>query len=194
MVREPRTPARVAIGETSGDAMHILALLIGLVATIGVVLWRLSTAADAARGLIDTADGLHNAVRRSRWLRRANRDPLDMVEDARIAAATMMVATAQSDGAMTTAERTVILAELQSTFACTERVAEEVLAQARWLVRDKADLGNVLRKLLPVIQRACGPAEKADVVRMLSAVAGADGAPGDIERDAVARVTRELTR
>lgn len=174
--------------------MHMLAFLVGLAATIGVVLWRLNSAADAAKGLIQTAADIHGAVRRSRWRRKAGRDPLDLVDDARIAAATMMVAAAQSDGAMTATERDTILRELRATLGCSDTHADEMLAQARWLVRDKSDLGNVLRKLLPVIQRSCGPRERADVVRMLSAVAEADGPAGGDERDEIARIARELTR
>lgn len=175
--------------------MHIVGLLLGLAATIGVILWRLNNAAEAAKGLAQTADDVGGMVRRARWRRKAGRDPLDLVDDSRIAAAAMMVATAQSDGAMTAAERTVILHEIMTTLGASSlQTAEEVLAQARWLVRDYNDLGNCLRKLMPVIQRKCGPAEKTDLARMLDAVADADGPARDNERDTLARLRRELVR
>ncbi len=47
---------------------------------------------------------------------------------------------------------------------------------------------------MPVIQQKCGPAEKADLIRMLDKVAAADGTVGEAEQLALARMKRELTR
>ena len=174
--------------------MHILALLVGLATAIGVILWRLGNAANAARDIAGAADEIGSFVRRTRFRRAAGRDPLELVDEPRLAAAAMMVATAQSDGALTERERTIILDEIRYTLnAGSDKTAEAMLAHARWLVRDKTDLETVLRKLENVIIAKCGPTERTDVVRMLHSVAHADGPPGDIERIAIERLERRTT-
>ena len=104
----------------------------------------------------------------------------------------MMVALAQSDGAMTDRERQVILAEHGTRVGATERQAEELLAHGRWLTRDVQDIDYCLDKLAPLIKRQCSPEQSRDVVEMLYAVASVEGRPGEIEGAALARVQRAL--
>lgn len=172
--------------------MHILFMLVVVALLIAALFWALSVAANSGRNLIRSGSELRHALNHSRAAD-ANRDRLDSIEDARVAAAAMMVATAQGDGAMTAAERDVILRELETTIGCSPETAQSMLANARWLVRDTDDLGAVIAKLLPVIRRACGPRERTDLVRMLSAVARADGAPDDLALHHIDKLTRELT-
>lgn len=120
--------------------------------------------------------------------------PLTRVEDTRIAAAAMMAAAAQADGQMTEAERRVILEQAKATLGCrSDRLAEELLAEARWLVRDCHDLDNVFLRLMPLVRRAYSPEQKGDLIRMLDEVVAAEGLPRPAEREAVARLSRELS-
>lgn len=104
----------------------------------------------------------------------------------------MMVAVAQSDGAMTDRERKVIVAELVARVGATERQAEELLAHGRWLMRDVRDIDHCLDKLAPLIKRQCSPNQNRDVLEMLYSVASVEGRPGDIEGAALARLARAL--
>ena len=115
-----------------------------------------------------------------------------MIEDPREAAVAMMVAVAQSDGAMTDRERQVILAELVARIGATERQAEELLAHGRWLTRDVRDIDHCLDKLASLIKRRCSTDQNRDVLEMLYSVASAEGRPGEIEGAALARVSRAL--
>ena len=114
------------------------------------------------------------------------------VEDAREAAAVMMVAAAQSDGAITERERAAIAAEMVRHFGATERQAEELLARARWLVQDRTDAGEVFRRLTPVIVRTCGPTERTDLIGMLQAVANADGSSDEVLGQDISRLAYNL--
>src|SRR5262249_783882 len=118
--------------------------------------------------------------------------PLDLVQDPREAAVAMMVAVAQSDGAMTDRERQVIMAELVARIGATERQAEELLAHGRWLTRDVRDIDHCLDKLAPVIKRQGSPDQNRDVLKMLYSVATAEGQPGQIEGAALSRLARAL--
>ena len=172
--------------------MHILVAIVGALGVVGVILWRLHMAAEAAKGLAETASDARGLFRRWRWRRQLARNPLDLIEDPREAAVAMMVALAQSDGAMTDRERHIILAELGTRIGATARQAEELLAHGRWLTRDVQDIDYCLDKLAPLIKRQCSPEQSRDVVEMLYAVASVEGHPGEIEGAAVARVQRAL--
>jgi uncharacterized tellurite resistance protein B-like protein len=114
------------------------------------------------------------------------------VEDAREAAAAMMVATAQSDGSITERERAAITAQMVRRFGATQAHADELLARGRWLVQDRTDAGEVFRRLTPLIQRTCGPTERAHLIDMLRAVAAADGRGDDVVMQDIAHLTHNL--
>ena len=172
--------------------MSILLAIIGAMGALGILLWRLNQAAEATKGLAETAQELAGLKRRWNWRRKANADPLTLVDDPRVAGVAMMAAIAQADGAQTTAERDTILRLSIETFQCTPKVAEELLAYGRFLVRDTQDPANCFRKLLPLIRKSCDRQQRADLIGMLKAVAAADGKTGDAEAQTIERLAREL--
>jgi uncharacterized tellurite resistance protein B-like protein len=172
--------------------MHIIAILGAVLGVLFLVLLRMQQAAHAARDLADAADDARGLFRRWGWRRRQLRNPLDGVDDAREAAAAMMVAAAQSDGSITERERTAIAAEMSRHFGATPQQAEALIARARWLVQDRTDAGEVFRRLTPLMVRTCGPQERSDLVGMLEAVAAADGGNDDVLTRDIARLAHAL--
>jgi uncharacterized tellurite resistance protein B-like protein len=172
--------------------MHILAILGAVLGVVLLVLFRMQQAANAARDIADAADEARGFFRRLGWRRKHASNPLETIDDAREAAAAMMVATAQSDGSITERERTAITAEMTRRFGATPQQAEELLARARWLVQDRNDAGEVYRRLTPLILRTCGPTERSDLIEMLGAVADADGKADDVVARDIAWLTRNL--
>ena len=67
--------------------MAILLALLGAIAAVAVLLWRLHIASAVARDAIEVADDARSFLRRLGWSRKARRHPLDLVEDPREAAA-----------------------------------------------------------------------------------------------------------
>lgn len=172
--------------------MHILAALGAVLAVLLFVLFRMQQAANAARDIADAAGEARGLFRRWGWRRKFARSPLDAVDDAREAAAAMMVATAQSDGSITERERAAITAAMARYFGATQQQAEELLARGRWLVQDRNDAGEVFRRLTPLILRTCGPTERSELVDMLGAVAQADSRGDDVVIQDIARLTHNL--
>jgi uncharacterized tellurite resistance protein B-like protein len=172
--------------------MHIVAIIGAVLGVVLLVLFRMQQAANAARDIADVADDARGFFRRWGWRRKHARNPLETIDDAREAAAAMMVATAQSDGSITERERATITAEMTKRFGATPQQAEELLARARWLVQDRNDPGEVYRRLTPLIQRTCGATERTDLIEMLGAVANADGKADDIVAQDIAWLTRSL--
>ncbi len=174
--------------------MHILGILLAAMGTIGIILWRLNLAAEAAKGLADTAADARGLFRRWGWQRKFAKDPLDLIQDPREAAVAIMIAVAQSDGAMTERERAAILAEAMSRFGANKKQAEELLAHGRWITREARDPDNCIRKLAPILERCCASEQRADVIEMTARVASAEGSPGDIEQRALSKLRQALMR
>jgi uncharacterized tellurite resistance protein B-like protein len=172
--------------------MHIIAILGAILGVAGLILFRLQQAANATRDIADAADEARGLFRRWGWRRKQLKSPLEAIDDAREAAAAMMVAAAQSDGAITERERVAIVAEMSKHFGATERQAEELLARARWSVKDQTDAAEVFRRLTPLIVRSCGPTERADLLAMLQAVAQVDGTSDQVLAQDIARLAHNL--
>ena len=172
--------------------MHIIAVIGAILGVAALVLFRMQQAASAARDIADAADEARGLFRRWGWRRRQLKSTLDAVDDAREAAAAMMVAVAQSDGSITERERAAITAEMSRRFGATERQADELLARARWLVQDRTDAGEVFRRLTPLIVRTCGPTERSDLIDMLQAVAQADGRSDEVLVQDISRLAHNL--
>ncbi len=172
--------------------MHILAAVAAVLGVLIFVLFRMQQAANAARDIADAADEARGLFRRWGWRRKLAKNPIDTVEDAREAAAAMMVAAAQSDGSITERERSAITAEMVKRFSATQAQADELLARGRWLVQGRTDAAEVFRRLTPLIQRSCGPTERSDLIDMLRAVAEADGRADDVVMQDIAHLTHAL--
>lgn len=172
--------------------MQFLVPLLAAIAGVGVLLWRLNAAADAAKGLAETAGDVHGFFRRRRWQQKLMQDPLDAVDDPRMAATAMMVAIAQNDGALTEREHIAICKNLETLFDAKPPLNEEMLAQARWIVSENRDIDNTLRKMLNIIRTKCGPKEIAELFEMLDSVASANGKALDTERRAIDTLKRSV--
>src|SRR5262245_45196762 len=172
--------------------MHILAVLGAVLGVLLFVLFRMQQAANAARDIADAADEARGFFRRWGWRRKHLAHPLDGVDDAREAATVMMVAAAQSDGGISERERSAIAAEVAGRFGATPSQAEELMARARWLVKDRHDAGEVFRRLTPLILRTCGPKERSDLIEMLGTVAAADGQSDEVISRDIALLAHKL--
>ena len=172
--------------------MHILAAVGAVLGVLLFILFRMHAAANAARDIAGAADEARGLFRRWGWRRKFAKHPLETIDDAREAAAAMMVAVAQADGAITERERAAITGEMMKHFGATQSQGEELLARARWLVQDRSDAGEVFRRLIPLIERTCGPSERSDLIGMLSNVAGSDGKADEVITQDIARLAHTL--
>lgn len=167
--------------------MHILGVILAALGVVLFILWRMQQAANASRDIADAADEVRGLMRGWSWRRKANTNPLDLIDDPREAAAVLMVAAAQSDAPISERERAAMLEQMVVRFGATQGQADELLARARWLAREATDPGEVMRRLYGVVSEKLGPGQRAELIEMLEAVAAADGRrdetlDGDIRR------------
>ncbi len=174
--------------------MHILLAIVGALGAIGVLLWRMQMAANATRDIVESAHDAGRFFRSWRWRRKANANPLDLIEDPREAAAAMMVAAAQYDGSLSAREEAAIVAEMKYHFEADEKTARDLLARGRWLAKDANDLGQTFHRASAAVRRRCTLKELDDLVGMLREVAKADGEASDVVRIEIDRFADSLNR
>ena len=167
--------------------MHILLALLGAASTIGMILWRLRGAANAAHEVVDAADGVRLFFRRSKWSRKVNSDILKRIDDPREAAAAMMVAIAEQDGFLTEQMSETLIGMMMSEFRVGEREADELMQRGRWLAKDAGDLGQFLRRLSAPVRRRCTPAECEALKEMLAASVDRNGASAEAVLETLGR-------
>ena len=162
--------------------MAILGVIAGLIGAVSFALWRLNSAADAVRNVAGAAEDAHGL-----W-RRLAKDRLELIKDSREAAAGMLVAVAQSDGALTEREQAALMAEFRKTFEMSEPQAQELLAQARWTVGEGRDLDRCLFKLGLVLDVE----QKRDVLTLMARTAVVEGAASPALRASLDKYARNL--
>ncbi|MEO0618259.1 MAG: hypothetical protein AAFZ01_03165 [Pseudomonadota bacterium] len=172
--------------------MHIVAGLLTLATVVGVVIYRLYMISQSpiGRGVADAAGGVQKHLRRRAWQKKLG-DPLRDIDDPRLAATAMMVALAQSDGALSERQEQAITTQVQATFGASSAIAQEMLAHARWLVRDVSEPETCFLKVRPVILAQCSAVERDELVEMLKAIAEA-GRDKESQRQAVDKLQRAL--
>lgn len=172
--------------------MPYLLGLLGLIGTAAVILWRIKMAADAAKGIAEMAGDARKYIRRTGWQRRLRTGDRPEVSDPREAAAAMMAALAEADGALTERERTAILDQIERQFEYPRAQAEELLAFGRWLAKDVGDLASFLNRMGKPVLASCTEVERRELIGMLETVASADGRTSEIASDAIATLRRAL--
>ncbi len=174
--------------------MHYVLGILGVVGIALFWLWRMRNAASAARDVVEVADDVRAAVRRFGYRRKANQNPLDGIEDARLAAAGVLAAFANMDGAFSREEIAAIKDACRSAFGCDAGEAEQIGAYGRWLVQQSAgNMDEVIRRLARNLVGSLDAAEKRqllDMVRQIASIEG--GGLSDSQLDALERLQRQL--
>ncbi len=168
--------------------MAILGIIAALIGAVSFALWRLNAAADAVRNLTGAAEDAHGLWRRWSWRRRLAGDRLELIKDPREAAAGMLVAVAQADGALTQAEQNALVAEFKTSFEMSEPQAQELLAHARWSTGEVRDLDRCLFKLGLLLDVE----QKNDVARLMQLIAAIGSPPSPAIRASLDKYGRSL--
>jgi uncharacterized tellurite resistance protein B-like protein len=172
--------------------MHIVAGLIAILGTLGLILYRLSQAGAAARDVADVASEVKGWMRKRQWQTRTHVDEAREVIDPRLAATTMMAAIAADDGPLTERQQTKIFDFMALHFAMSGDEASEMLAQSRWLAREVGDLSSYLIRLIGPIHNHCTDDEKRHLIDMLTAVAGVQNQPNSAQEQAINGLAQRL--
>lgn len=127
----------------------------------------------------DAAGDLANLPRQLRYAKKAGKAGLDLVEDAREAAAVLMVATARLSGSgrVTDTECEKIEALLVEHMAFPQDDIDDFVTNIRWLTRDLKQPDTVLRPMGNFLQKEISKTEADELSAMLVKIAQSDGEP-----------------
>lgn len=165
-----------------------MAAFLGILTTLAVLIFWISRAAQGAHHITDAAGQLANLPRKLRYQKRVGRSGLDLIEDAREAAAVLMVATARlsGDGRVNTAENDMIENIVRDDLEWRADDVEDFVLNIRWLTRDYKQPDSVLRPMLNFLQKSVSAKEAFDLRDMMERVAQVTG-PTDGQTDFIRR-------
>lgn len=173
--------------------MHIVLAVLAAAAGIGFWIWRARMAARAASDLLETADDIRAAVRRFGYRRKSNTNPLDGIEDARLAAAGILCAFANMDGGIGSAEVTAIAEECRRAFKTEADEATQIGAYGRWLAQQSANMDETVRRLARNLESKLTGEEKEQLFGMIERVASIEGGGlSDGQRRTLENLARQL--
>ncbi|GAB4392613.1 MAG: hypothetical protein Tsb0032_08940 [Kiloniellaceae bacterium] len=173
--------------------MHFVLAIAGIAAVVGIWLWRAHTAARAAGELMESADDIRAALRRFGYRRKANVNPLDGIDDSRLAAAGILAAFANMDGGLGRAEIAAIARECGAAFHCDATEAEQIGAYGRWLIQQSANMDEAVRRLARNLEGKLTEAEKDQLMEMVERVASIEGGNlTDGQRYTLGQLARQL--
>lgn len=116
--------------------MHIIIAAIGILAGIYFFVMRAKNAAEMTSELLDVADDVRAAARRFGFRRNKAAHPVESIEDANTAAATVAMAYMELQGLPTEETRNALVKSLQSELQIPKSDAEELLILGRWLMNE----------------------------------------------------------
>lgn len=172
--------------------MHILLLVVGFISAIGVWIWRIQAAANAAKQLGDVAKTAANLPRKLAFRRKTGKAGSDLVTDPREAAVILMLEIARARGEVTRSQKDVIEEIMSEQFGFNAEEAEEVLVQASWVSAPDAGTDRLLRCMVKIVQSAVTHEEIVELDAMLERVSETDGLP-TADQLAVLQTFRKMT-
>ncbi|WP_421789649.1 hypothetical protein [Hyphobacterium sp.] len=171
--------------------MHIILGLLGLLAAIGAIAWRINMARQGAEVVKDVAETAINLPRKMRFQSKAKRKRLSSVEDPREAAAILLLGMARAGGEVTTEHKKTIRAEMERAFDVDAAASEELLARASWYSSNVADPDDLIPRMTDFVAKTAGSEALASLSSMLGSIGAVEG---DASADQVAYLRRYQQR
>lgn len=169
--------------------MHIV---VGILALLGAGLYlysRLKDAGQAAGEIVDGAQRLNGARNRAQFRKKAEGSVIAGIDDPITGAAVMMAAVANAREPIDAATATVIKEELREATGSDPAEAYEF---AVWAIGQSPDPDNVSLRLTRMWNTRLTPAERQQLVDMVTRVAAIKGEPTAAQNGAIIRLKSRL--
>lgn len=132
-------------------------------------------AGHVAGELKDAANDVRLAARRVGFKRRSNVHPIDALDDARLAAAGIVAATAQMDRLWDQDMSDAMVQQVQSVFDVSVDEAEEMVVFARWIADQGGNPHEAVHRMARRLKGLAGRDAMVDTVQMIRGVSGRNG-------------------
>lgn len=172
--------------------MAIVGLILAVIGGIAFWWWRIQMARSAAEGVIDVAGKAKGAISRARFRHKAGISVLNAVENAGVAAATLLYSLMAAKRPVSLADEEKIDALLERICKMEQRDRDEAMAFAAWASGQVIDTNEVVRRLLPLWEDRLGPEQRQELVGMALDIAESGGPPTDAQELAIRRLSEGL--
>lgn len=166
-------------------------VILAIIAAAGVALvWytRARSAAQVASEVADIAETALGAARRFGFRRRANRHPVDSIEDPKLAVGGLATAFFELSGLPTAEEKQALLVGLQSTLDLTLADAEEMAILGHWFVGECGGAMPAVTRLARQVSRMAGAEGLTQSMQVIDRIARAGGGLSAPQREALAEI------
>lgn len=171
--------------------MPIILAIIGAVIAAGIWYNRAKHAKSAATDLMGTANDARLAARRFGYKMKTDVHPIDMIGDARLAAAGIAAAIAGMDAPLSRDEIGQLELEVQVILKAEREEATDIAAFGRWIAGQAGSPEEAVRRLSKRVLSLAGSEVAQDVLSLAETVATTDGPLDDIQLDAM-RIIRTV--
>jgi len=158
--------------------MHIILGLLSVLGAIGVIIWRIHAASQAAREVADAAGEFANLPRKMRFRHKAGKRGVDVIDDPREAAAALVYGAARTKGDPGPDDKAAMARRLAELFEIPEAEASEFLARGAWHMGALNDPINGVNKLADRLLREVGREACASLLAVMTETADAVAGPG----------------
>lgn len=153
--------------------MHIIIGLLSTLSLLAIVLIRANHAANAVEELSGRSRGWTWRVRHKLFGHKIQDAPLSDIEDPREGVLALMAAVMKDEGDLT--EEQIKDLEHWAEKRLNYSNPEEMVALARWRVRNFVESGAVLYRLHKKLATLCNGEQRADVIELVEAAAASSG-------------------
>ena len=154
--------------------MGFVAILMAAAAGLSLWIWRAQRMKEGAERAVEMADDVRAAVRRFGYKRRTDKSPLELVDDPRLAAAGVLIATARLDGDLSREQREAVEGACARTFQLDAGEAAEIVAYGRWL-NQQGEAEEVARKLSRRLNELVEPPQRSEVLSLALGISAVEG-------------------
>ena len=174
--------------------MPIIALVLAIIGGAAFWWWRIQMMKGAAESALDVAGKARGMISRARFKHRAGSSVLAGVDSPGMAAATLLYSLMSLKRPVVLSDEDKIDGMLQATCQMNKKDREDAMAFAAWASGQVADTNEVIRRFLPVWQRALEGPQRQELVEMALSAAELGGPPTDAQAAAVKRLSEGLLR
>ncbi|HXV31419.1 MAG TPA: hypothetical protein VD840_13900 [Sinorhizobium sp.] len=146
--------------------MHIILAVFGVLGMAAFWWYRLKVMREAAGEVADAVDRVRGNLRRRKLRKKAALSPITAIDDPVIAAATVIMAIAAEDIAVSDELEARIRAEI-GAIAASEKQGDEAVAYAKWATNQVADVAAVIDKATQWLKPRLDEREKEQLVAMV---------------------------
>jgi hypothetical protein len=171
-------PESVTSGFTGPERCPSMPFVLAAIAALGAAyVWylRMQGAKQAAETLFEAANDVRLAARRFGFRRRLNLHPVDSIDDARIAAVTMVAALMQIDKLWDQSMSDKLVVQVQSVLGEDKTEAEELVTLARWMAGQCATNDDAVRRAGKRLMALAGAKALPDLNTMIERLLGTSG-------------------